>query len=608
MKHFVLLDTTEDQRGDALSSAARAFAADADWPHPVALRLPGPGFRELIVWGEDAADVLDGDRGEAAVLLARAAFDEHGERVTPRSLLQRVAASGPSALRDVAAPQSVVFAFSDPAQVIAATDRVGLSAVYHHAGGDTRAVSSSSRLLAAIFGCPLDDEALGAFAALGEFAATDTPFRGVQRLGPGGFVKLAPGGLALGEYARLAAPRPGARDVETVVAEGVAAVRAAVDACQAAYPDAGMELSGGLDSRLILAALLAAGHAPTEGITLGEPDHPDVTIAATLAARAGIPQRRVDLTDMAGLTPPEALALVDTAGRRRDYSGNCVALGVLDWVEPLAGTGPRFSGQNGELARGFYYPFQPAWPRTTDLLARTLVRWRLMANERAAGGLLAPEVNAAGERRAVRTTQALLERTGCDWLTATDMLYLNWRMQRWVGCDWSAAAQTRTILAPFFHARYVDWALSAPPQMKRGSRLLARVLHELSPELAALPTAGGAPPAAMHDPRPADRLAQTRRTAGKVAVKVRQRVRDTAKPPVGAPVLAQLALDAMAEERVGLERVAALPFVSEGFVEQAAETRAASAATVGMLVALRGLVLDGTPAGRASAPEILLGS
>jgi hypothetical protein len=166
--------------------------------------------------------------------------------------------------------------------------------------------------------------------------------------------------------------------------------------------------------------------------------------------------------------------LADTAGRRRDYSGNCVSLGVLDWVEPRAGTQARFSGQNGELARGFYYPFQPASPRTTGTLARALVRWRLMANERASGGLFTAEATAAGVRRAIQTTVALLERPGGDWLTATDVLYLDWRMQRWVGTDWSAAEQTRPILAPFFHAPYIEWALGAPPRAKRASKLLAR--------------------------------------------------------------------------------------------------------------------------------------
>jgi hypothetical protein len=116
------------------------------------------------------------------------------------------------------------------------------------------------------------------------------------------------------------------------------------------------------------------------------------------------------------------------------------------------------------------------------------------------------------------------------------------------------------------------------------------VLDAIDPELARLPTAGGDAPVAMFRPRLADRVGGTTRTAQKVAVKVRQRVGDSAtKAPVGAPVLAQKALDAMVDERQGLERVAALSFVSGEYVERVFESRAASPTTVGVLVALRGL-------------------
>src|SRR5206468_1624646 len=89
-----------------------------------------------------------------------------------------------------------------------------------------------------------------------------------------------------------------------------------------------------------------------------------------------------------------------------------------------------------------------------------------------------------------------------------------------------------------------------------------------------------------------DRVAQIRSTASKVGVKVRQRLKESARAPVGAPMLAQRALDAMVDERLGLEGVAALPGVSREYIEDIFDRRAASPATVGLLVALRGLVRD----------------
>lgn len=595
MKQFAILSAKDRDRGAALSVLARAFGSRSGWPEPTGFALDGPSHRELIVWGADADDVVDARKPEAAVLMGLSRFDEGGGRLSPRAILHRVSVSGLQVLADVAPPQAVVLAGGDPPALHAATDHVGLASVYRGSRDGAVVASSSSRLIATILACPLDESALAAFAVLGEFPSTDTPFQGVRRLVGGEHVSFTGAGDGSARYRPPVAPRRAAEDLDGLVARGVEAVRDSVGACLAAYPDATIELSGGLDSRLILAGIIAGGRRPVESMTLGEPGHPDVVVAARLAARYGIPHRQVDLTDMRSLSSAEALALADLAARRRDYSGNAVALGVLDWVEPRAGVRPRFSGQNGELARGFYYPFQPAVPWATESLARALVRWRLMANERASSELFAPEVAAAGERRAIATTVRSLERPGGDWLTATDVLYLEWRMQRWVGTDWSVGAQGRPILAPFFQTRYIDWALSAPPRAKRASRLLARVLNAVDADLAGLPIAGGGSPHALYAPSMVDRSAQARRTASKVAVKLRQRfVESAGKAPVGAPLLAQRALEAMIDERAGLEAVARLPFIRGAYLERLVEARDASPSTVGLLVSLRGLALDVT--------------
>ena len=607
MKQLAVVTAADPGRARELGTAARAFGTHEGWSHPAVLQTSGRAVGELIVWGADAGDVILPEQGQAAVLLGRAAYDEGGNRLSPSGVLGSLAESGTQVLGRIAAPQSLVVAFGQPVQLLVATDPIGLSAVYYMSRGREAAISSCSRLLAAILECQLDEDALSAFAALGAYPGAETPFRGVRRLGGGEYVRLDERGVVVEEYSRPATPHYGAEDLAGSVRDGVSAVCTGVEACVAAYPDASIELSGGLDSRLILAALLTAGHKPAEAVTLGRETDPDVVIAAEIASRAGIEQRRVDLAGIDHLGPDEAFRLVDNAGRRRDYSDNCVSLGVLDWVESSLGGGVRYSGQNGELARGYYYAFQPSWPRTADGLARALVRWRLTANERVSEDLLDPEVRAVGERHATATTQAFFERTRCDWLTATDLFYLYWRMQRWVGSDWTAAAQSRVILAPFFNSTFITWALSAAPHRKRGSRLLTRVLHEIDPELARLPTADGSNPVAVFNPNITDRIDRATRKARKAAVKVRQRFGAVTKPPMGADALARLALDGMRDEPLRLERVAALPFVSRQYIERLAEGgESASPPTVGLLVALSGLA-DHIAARPRNPPERLGG-
>ena len=592
MKQFAVIAAAEP-RARTLAEMAVAIGSREQWPPPTTLSITaGSRTCEVVVWGEEDGDVLDTEREQAAVLFSSGAYGHDGRRISAAAMLDSGGEPSLARLAGMAAPQAVLLACGRRSWACAATDQIGLAAVYYASRDDGVAVGSSSRLVAAILGCELDQEAIGAYALLGAFAATDTPFLRVRRLGAGECARLDQSGLVIEQYCPTAARTSDARHLSGEVPRGVAAVRAGVEACIAAHPEAAIELSGGLDSRLILAALLAAGKKPIQALTLGEASDPDVAIAASLAQRAGIGHTRVDLGGIAGLDPDAALGTVDAAGRRRDYSDNCVSLGVLDWVEASFGAAPRFSGQNGELARGFYYPLQPPWPTTSNALARALVRWRLIANERASSELLEAGVWDAGVRHATATAQSFFERAGGDWLTATDLLYLYWRMQRWVGSDWSASSQTRVVLAPFFNPAFVTWALNARPGLKRNSRLLARVLDAIDPELARIPLADGKPPTSMFAPTISDRTAAWSKTAHKVAVKVRQRVKESAKPPAGADALSRLTLAGMRNRPAALERVAALPFVCSEYVERIADGAPASPPTVGLLVGLSGLAGD----------------
>ena len=364
----------------------------------------GPGFQELIAWGRDAADVLDAERGEASLLLALAALDDAGGRVTPRVGAGARSGQGPHALAAIAGPQGLAVATG--ATVFAATDHVGLAAVYHAAADGVAVAGSSSRLLAALLGRRLDDDAVSAFSVLGEYAS-----RTRRSTASGGWPPRRWRGWPVArsrvdQYAAPPAPQRGPRDVDASVAEGVDAVRAAVGACVDAYPDAAMELSGGLDSRIILAALVSSGRPPAGGLTLGEPSHPDVLVARELARRAGVPFQQVDLTACRSSRPPRRWSWwtrpAGGATSRATASRSACWNGSTRWpahgsrASPARTASSRAASTTPSSRRG-------RGP-TTRSRARC-VRWRLMANERVSGGLLAPEATAAGERRAERSTR-----------------------------------------------------------------------------------------------------------------------------------------------------------------------------------------------------------
>ena len=546
--------------------------------------VPGV-FLALTVDGRTAEDeglalVRRADRAASSVAAVGggralvATAEEPGDDAGLLSLACTTAAAGPvdlSALRarpgtalDVASTLVAPAGFwaRSGGRVVVAGDPLGILQLYVVEGDGWAACSTSALALAALSGAGLDEAALSVFAVLGVHAGDESPFAGVRTLMPGQACTLA-GGRAERTLLPVTAGDPGDADL---VDAGVAAVRASVAAAVAGHDTVHLELSGGLDSRLLLAALRELPVKVTT-MTVGSPGAPDVRVAGDLSRRFQLPNELVDLTGLAAMSPAQAWELVRRAAVGRDACGNAVGEGVLELVEDRSAQGPRISGQNGEFARGFYYAGQPPWPRPTAALAGALVRWRLTTNDAVDASLVDAGFREAGSTRLTTVVEEALRGYGRPWLAATDELYLDLRMRRWVGPEHSAASRRHPVLAPFFHPAYLAWARRATPADKRGSRLCAAVLQRMAPDLAALPLDSGRSPAEIARRDAAGRARSLTHSAGKVAAKVRQRLRSTGRPAVGAVDLARRVHEHWRDEPAALEPVLALPFVARAAVE-----------------------------------------
>ena len=184
-----------------------------------------------------------------------------------------------------------------------------------------------------------------------------TPFSGVSALTRSTTLHLLNGDLT-----RLPNPAGASRrPVRLFRADGpgggrLGGARAVADGLVAAVAhlaDAGqpveLSLTGGKDSRLIAAALVAAG-VPVVARTHGFADHPDVVVAAEIARRLGI--------EHLVRTPAAPGQQVDVLGRIR--ATVLVADGMLSAFENVGRPDPAASsvvtagGHGGELLRGGY--------------------------------------------------------------------------------------------------------------------------------------------------------------------------------------------------------------------------------------------------------------
>ncbi|MEX2196930.1 MAG: hypothetical protein WD844_16775 [Thermoleophilaceae bacterium] len=291
-------------------------------------------------------------------------------------------------------------------------------------------------------------------------------------------------------------------------------------------------VTGGRDSRLVLAAALAAG-IDFEATTGGPDEHPDVAIGRELCRAAGIPHvalagdphgdmwthpRR--MAEVVGLVAGGTACVADAAG---------FPLGPRDGPLVLW-----HSGQGGEVARGYYgqaggdvagrlyRAFVGRRPGRAELLSaagRALVRGEIEG--------FVKEVSAAGARPE----------------DVPDLFYLLRRMGTWAGPTHACVELVKDTTSPLWSARLLHQLLGLPAHERARELFHLRVLERLAPELVEVPFEGGRSWPRDHSAlrRRADRA---RGLARKVGADLRRRAPRRAQPP--APATAQVAADPFA--------------------------------------------------------------
>jgi Asparagine synthase len=328
-----------------------------------------------------------------------------------------------------------------------------------------------------------------------------TPFSGVSALTRSTTLHLLNGDLT-----RLPAPGGAAGALPPTPADGSggrpSGARAVADGLVAAVAhlaDAGqpveLSLTGGKDSRLIAAALVAAG-VPVVARTHGFADHPDVVVAAEIARRLGI--------EHLVRTPAAPGQQVDVLGRIR--ATVLVADGMLSAFENVGRPDPAASsvvtagGHGGELLRGGYAETAAGRPGTAGGLRAALGPARRAA--RAAEllrrltskhlGLIRTGPAAGYVASLAPWTPALARRP----LHALDDFYLVNRAGRWSAAARQAYLIREHLVQPLFDDRVVLAARAVPLADRISGALSAAVLAELCPALIDVPLAGKPPKAA----------------------------------------------------------------------------------------------------------------
>ena len=286
-----------------------------------------------------------------------------------------------------------------------------------------------------------------------------------------------------------------------LVGQGAAGARAVAEALLAAVADlrkdgrpVELSLTGGKDSRLVAAALVAAG-VPVIARTHGFADHPDVVVAAEIARRLGI--------EHIVRTPAAPGQEIDVLARIR--ATVLVADGMLSAFENVGRPDPAASavitagGHGGELLRGGYAETAAGRPgpagglrgalgparraaRSAELLRRLTTKHLGLIRRGPAAGYAAS---------LVPWTAALARGP----LSALDDFYLVNRAGRWSAAARQAYLIRESLVQPLFDEHVVAAARTVPLADRISGALTSAVLAELCPALTDIPLAGKAPAA-----------------------------------------------------------------------------------------------------------------
>jgi Asparagine synthase len=397
----------------------------------------------------------------------------------------------------------------DPAVLRARTGLARVDPVYLAETPGAVVVSDRACWAAAVTG-RLDDHdpvMAGAFLHLGFPTGAATPFRGVRALAGDHSLRVTGGRAVIaragGHHARDRHRHAG--DGDALVADSLVADGLVADALVAAVRPLGettvpveLSLTGGKDSRLIAAALAAAG-VPFRARTHGFASHPDVIVARMIAERLGLEHTVTEPRAAAASQGPKAPDQAEMLARLR--SAVLVSDGMLSAFENIGSqVGPdreaavepvRAGGHGGELLRGGYA--QAAWrspaPRRPVAAAQAWSSaaaaelFRRLTTRRL--GLLRPAAAAAYLASLAPWAAAI----GAGPLRALDDFYLVNRAGRWSAAARQAYLIRSPLVQPFFSDRVILAARAVPLRRRMNDQLHRDVLASLAPELLGLPLA-----------------------------------------------------------------------------------------------------------------------
>jgi asparagine synthase (glutamine-hydrolysing) len=546
-------------------------------------RVAGDRLRMLL---HDLQEVQENSDGRGVAVLSKEPR-EHETDLRLSEVSALVSTSDSNSTSGVLPPFAAMAWDGSAGSLHAITDALGFRHLYSRSADSWAALSTSARALAALAPAGLDLTAIAVQSLLGWQVGLRTPFAEVSKVAPGARLHLS-GGQVTSEKPDAIQPAPGPRGgIDQVVREAARLLCTYLASYLDDHPDAVLQLTGGQDSRILLAAIPPHRRRGFSVMTLSVPGSPDLSIARALAERYSMKHHVIDTSGLEGLAAPEAHDMVVAAARRVDCSADPLALAAVYWAEAKFDQRPRLGGLGGEVARGFYYLGPAGKGTVTKSRVERLAEWRMFTNGAVPLDSLDSGFAKWSRSVAVDVLHSIFNSYGPDWLTATDEFYLNQRMHRWAGVLATANCMDRTIVHPMLDDRFIALARSLSPKEKRNSLFLSRLCCALDEEISEIPLDSRPSPQVYARPNLRNKALLSAMAARRAAGKVHQRIVRRQRPSAGSEILAAKIGQYYVEDSSCLERIARQGILDEQWLDLVSTGHVAvDPASVAMLVNL----------------------
>ncbi len=416
------------------------------------------------------------------------------------ALLRLIETRGPEELDRLDGTYALVYADTASGELIVAPDHFGRLHVYAAEAEDGLLLGTSPVALARARRAPPDPLSFWEFLGSGTLFGDRTPFVGVRRLGGARRYRFRGGRcVAIDEDAARLVPPSCAGERAASAEQLVSALRSCLDAFAPASARLLPDLTGGLDSRLVVGLLHGLGRSFDVTVT-GDAGHADVRIAAELARRLGL--KLVHEPRERGLEAQADFGRVLAAAARVDGEYDAIEYAAIAAIhEPHAAEyGMSVNGSGGEVFRNYWWTSQHLGKTGGDVAGALLRRFTHAL-------LVPPFLPAAPDPAAhyrAMLEAALAPRRGEPLPVLFDHAYLHLRMQCWQGAIGSATNEIWGNSSPLLLRRPLEVLYRIPSAERLHGNLLRKILGGLAAPLRQVPLASGFPPLplrARHLPR-----------------------------------------------------------------------------------------------------------